>query len=298
MKTTQAADGILIIDKPADWTSHDVVAKLRKLLGTRRIGHTGTLDPFATGVLVVCVNQATRLVQFLTAEEKEYEATMRLGVMTDTGDLTGQPVGEAVDASHITADDLRVVLPHFLGVIRQTPPMYSAKKIGGQKLYEMARRGEIVERPLITVEIKALELLAGEQHEFTLRVACSSGTYIRTLAEDIAKRLAVGAHLIALRRTCVGTHTLAQAHTLEALAVSDAASFLLPMNALLNLPALLVDETECAALSHGKLLAREPLAAPTRLAKCTDQRGELVAIAEYNTVKKGWQPRVVFSVQA
>ncbi len=310
-RTPHSQDGIIVIDKPADWTSHDVVAKLRGLLKTRRIGHTGTLDPFATGVLVMCVNRATRLVQYLTAEDKEYVATMRLGFATDTGDLTGVQIGEAMDASHVTAADIEAVLPRFRGVIQQTPPMYSAKKINGQKLYELARRGETVERAAVTLEIKELEVRSpafrrndspaqdlppegGTTYSFTLRVVCSSGTYIRTLAEDIGHALGVGAHLTALRRTRAGTHTLEQAHTLAALAEMDAMPQLMPMRTALNFPELVVSNDERAALFNGKALYREAAAG---LAQCVDQTGELIAIVEYLTEKKGWQPRVVFHVQ-
>jgi tRNA pseudouridine55 synthase len=291
----QSQEGVLLINKPADWTSHDVVAKLRKVLKTRRIGHTGTLDPFATGVLVVCVNRATRLVQFLTADEKEYVATMRLGVMTDTGDFTGTPVGEAKDASQITADDINAVLPSFRGVIQQTPPMYSAKKIAGQKLYELARRGETVERAAIAVEIKELELLSGSAGKFTFRVVCSTGTYIRTLAEDIGLQLGVGAHLLALQRTRVAAHKLANTQTLSDLTEGRELPRLLPMNAALDLPELLVNETECAALFNGKVLHRAPLNDAITQAKCVAQSGAIIAIVEYNAAKNGWQPRVVFN---
>ncbi|MBK8314752.1 MAG: tRNA pseudouridine(55) synthase TruB [Acidobacteria bacterium] len=151
-------DTVLIIDKPEGLTSHDVVSRVRKILKTRRVGHSGTLDPFATGVLVVCVNRATRLVQFLTGENKEYLATMRLGVATDTGDLTGTPISEATDAGSITAESIREALSHFRGRINQIPPMYSAKKIRGVKLYELARKGMEIEREPIEVEISELEL--------------------------------------------------------------------------------------------------------------------------------------------
>ncbi len=309
LHTPHSQDGVIVIDKPADWTSHDVVAKLRGLLKTRRIGHTGTLDPFATGVLVMCVNRATRLVQFLTADEKEYVATMRLGFATDTGDLTGVQIGEAIDASHITAADIEAVLPRFRGVIQQTPPMYSAKKIGGQKLYELARRGETVERSAVTLEIKELEVGSpafrrndspaqdlppegGTTNSFTLRVVCSSGTYIRTLAEDIGKALNVGAHLTVLRRTRVGRHTLAQAHTLEA--VAEAVPQLIPMRTALNFPEFAVSDDERAALFNGMILQRDT---GVGFAQCVDPTGTLIALVEYLTEKKGWQPRVVFHVQ-
>src|SRR4030095_11690044 len=182
----RSQDGVLVIDKPEGLTSHDVVARARKILGTRRVGHAGTLDPFATGVLVVCVNRATRLVQFLTGDDKEYVATMRLGFATDTGDLTGTPKTPVTDAGNITSDKVRESFSRFLGPIKQIPPMNSAKKVGGVKLYEMARRGEEIERAPIAVEIKKLELLdptgdsgraqANAQTapaEFSFRVVCS-----------------------------------------------------------------------------------------------------------------------------
>src|SRR5215468_6160152 len=187
-------DGVLIIDKPQDWTSHDVVARVRKILRTRRVGHTGTLDPFATGVLVICLNRATRLVQFLTGDDKEYVATMRLGFATDTGDLTGTPKTPVTDTGNITSDKVKDTFSRFLGPIKQIPPMYSAKKVGGVKLYEMARRGEEIERAPVIVEIKKLELIKPAARfgraqataqttpgEFSFRVVCSSGTYIRAL---------------------------------------------------------------------------------------------------------------------
>src|SRR5499426_3820454 len=158
IRNPQSQDGVLVIDKPEGLTSHDVVARMRKILGTRRVGHAGTLDPFATGVLVVCVNRATRLVQFLTGADKEYVATMRLGFATDTGDLTGRPKTPVTDTRNITSEKIQGAFSHFLGHIKQVPPMYSAKKVGGVKLYEMARHGKEIERAPVEVEIKKLEL--------------------------------------------------------------------------------------------------------------------------------------------
>src|SRR5215475_2179590 len=158
LPTPHPPDGVLVIDKPEGLTSHDVVARVRKILGTRRVGHAGTLDPFATGVLVICVNRATRLVRFLTGDDKEYVATMRLGFATDTGDLTGRPKTPVTDAGNITSEKVKEAFSRFLGPIKQIPPMYSAKKIGGVKLYEIARRGEEIERAPIVVEIKKLVL--------------------------------------------------------------------------------------------------------------------------------------------
>lgn len=186
------ANGILIIDKPAGWTSHDVVAKLRGILHEKRIGHAGTLDPMATGVLPVFVGRATRAVEFAAEREKEYLAGLRLGLTTDTQDTTG-----TVTATHpVTAGraDLEAVLPQFTGDILQIPPMYSAIKRQGQKLYELARRGQEVERDPRPVTIHALEILdQPSPTEYTLRVACSKGTYVRTLCHDIGQALGCGA---------------------------------------------------------------------------------------------------------
>ena len=304
-------NGILLIDKPADWTSHDVVARSRKLLGTRRVGHTGTLDPFATGLLVVCVNKGTRLVQFLTSEDKEYLATARFGFATDTGDLTGQPLTTPVSAAHLSVDLLDEAAAGLRGRIEQLPPMYSAKKIGGVKLYELARRGEQVERQPIQVEIKAFELLAEEAsndnhtRDFRFRVVCSSGTYIRTLAEDLGKRLGIGAHLTALRRTRVGQFSLDQAISLERLAelaqANQTEQALLPLRPALDLPEIILDANEQRALTHGQAIRWYPHHSQS-LPDCTtvklcNQQGELLAIAFYNAQTQAWQPRVVLCEQ-
>lgn len=295
------ADGVLVIDKPADWTSHDVVAKVRKILRTRRIGHTGTLDPFATGVLAVCVNRATRLVQFLTGDDKEYAATMRLGFATDTGDFTGQPLAPVVDADHITAEQVQSVLAQFRGRIQQIPPMYSAKKIGGVRLHELARRGETIERQPIEIEIKEIELQAdgSRSPEFSFRVVCSSGTYIRTLAEDIGKQLGVGAHLTALRRTRTGDCRLAQAMTLERLAelaeAGRVGEALIPMAEAVNLPEIRLNAEECRAIAHGRSIWRREDRQTGTLAKLCDGVGQLLAIAEYDAHRTMWQPRVVMT---
>ena len=256
-------DGILIVDKPADWTSHDVVAKVRKICQTKRVGHTGTLDPFATGVLVICLNRATRLVQFLTGEDKEYLATIRFGFATDTGDLTGTPLTAPAATDHLTPALIEAALKSFRGHLQQIPPMYSAKKIGGVKLYEMARRGEEIERQPITVEIKELELLGQIPGDglFTIRVVSSAGTYIRTLAEDIGKALGIGAHLQSLRRTRVGNCVLGQAVTLEQLAKISAtgklSDVLIPMAKSLLLPEVQINETEKGLVQHGRTLQRD-----------------------------------------
>lgn len=260
-------DGILIVDKPAGWTSHDVVARARRLLRERRVGHTGTLDPFATGVLVLLLGRATRLAPFLAGAEKEYEAVIRFGYATDTGDLTGRPLvaargadaedGAARGAGEESDKNLRAVevgsfniadcsslnealienaLAGLRGEIEQVPPMYSAKKVKGQKLYELARRGEEVERAAVRVTVREFEMSRrrdgggdGEPVEFLshhadgktcdlrARVVCSAGTYVRTLAESVGAALGVGAHLAELRRTRAGEFKIESAVTLDAL---------------------------------------------------------------------------------
>jgi len=316
----QSQDGVLVIDKPEGLTSHDVVARARKILKTRRVGHTGTLDPFATGALVVCVNRATRLVQFLTGDDKEYIATMRLGFATDTGDLTGEPKTPVTDARNITSDKVIESFGRFRGHIKQIPPMYSAKRVGGVRLYEMARRGEEIERAPVQVEIKELELCepagaspgdlaqTGAQTtsvEFSFRVVCSSGVYIRTLAEEIGSVLGVGAHLTRLRRTRAGNCSLDVAMTLEGLTDmaqsghSDQA--MISMADAVAMPALQVGEEGRKRVSHGRSIEHPeeerfinwPDLVDGALAKICDKKNQLIAIAEYDSSKILWHPRVV-----
>ena len=208
------ADGIIIIDKPSGWTSMDVCAKLRGILKTKKVGHAGTLDPMATGVLPVFVGQATRAVSFAESGEKEYVAGLRLGLVTDTQDTEGQVLTQAPVTA--AAADLLSVLPRFTGEIRQVPPMYSAVKIGGKKLYELARSGKEIERQARPVTIHALELLEQvSPTDFILRIRCSKGTYVRTLCHDIGAALGCGGCMYALRRTMAAGFTLAESHTLE-----------------------------------------------------------------------------------
>ena len=208
------ANGIIIIDKPEGWTSMDVCAKLRGILRTKKIGHAGTLDPMATGVLPVFVGQATRAVSFAESGSKEYVAGLRLGLVTNTQDTSGETLDERPVTA--TADDLRAVLPRFTGEIEQIPPMFSAIKIGGKKLYELARKGQEVERKGRAVTIYELELLeqTGES-EYLLRILCSKGTYVRTLCHDIGEALGCGGCMSSLRRTMASGFTLADAVTLE-----------------------------------------------------------------------------------
>lgn len=212
-------NGILLIDKPQDWTSSDVVAKLRGILHERRIGHSGTLDPLATGLLVVFIGRATRAVEFAEADSKEYIASLRLGVKTDTQDITGNVLSEC--ECDISEDKLKEALSRFVGDIEQTPPMYSAIKVGGKKLYELARRGEEVEREARKIYISKLEIMSHDG-DYVLDILCSKGTYIRTLCNDIGDYLACGGCMSQLRRVKAGVFDIENAHTLaEVQAAAD-----------------------------------------------------------------------------
>ena len=208
-------NGIVIIDKPAGWTSQDVTARLRRVFNTRRIGHGGTLDPMATGVLPVFVDRATRGVEFFEHAEKTYETVLQLGITTDTEDTTGTVLEER-DVS-VTEADVLAVLPRFRGEIMQIPPMYSALKVNGKKLYELARAGKEVERQPRPITIHELELLEFGGNTARLRVRCSKGTYIRTLCKDIGQALGCGGCMAQLRRVQAGEYTIGEAVPLETL---------------------------------------------------------------------------------
>lgn len=211
--------GIIVMDKPADFTSFDVVAKLRGILHIKKIGHTGTLDPIATGVLVVCVGRATKLVSKLTAEEKIYEAGVLFGEKYDTGDITGKLIKN--DSVVITEDDFRTACQQFVGDIDQIPPMYSAKKVNGKKLYEYAREGIEVEREPERIHIYSIELLGFDFPHAQIRVHCSKGTYIRTLIEDISEAAGTVGTMESLRRTKNGDFSIEDAVTFDQLEAAD-----------------------------------------------------------------------------
>src|SRR5437660_3188328 len=259
-------DGALIIDKPAGITSHDVVTRVRKIIAERRVGHTGTLDPFATGVLVILVGRATRLAQFLSGAEKEYEAIIRLGYATDTGDATGRSISETQRCVEVPRAAIEAAFASLRGEIEQTPPMYSAKKVGGRKLYELARRGEEIERKPIRVTIGKFESTSPDDRflrenddgtcDLQVRVVCSAGTYVRVLAEDFGKRLRIGAHLAELRRTRAGDFKIEAAITFERLtelAQSDSASQILisPDAMLSHLPTVQLTADDVRRTLHG-----------------------------------------------
>ena len=206
-------NGIILLDKSEGWTSHDVVAKLRGILGERRIGHSGTLDPMATGLLVVFVGRATRAVEFAESHEKEYFAGIRPGITTDTQDISGNILKTSERV--FSREELLSVLPEFMGEIRQLPPMYSAIKIHGQKLCNLARNGIEVERESRPVTIKALEITGESGGDYILHVVCSKGTYIRTLCHDIGESIGTGATLSSLRRTTAGRYSVDDAHTID-----------------------------------------------------------------------------------
>lgn len=206
-------DGILIIDKPQDFTSFDVVAKVRKALHTKSVGHTGTLDPLATGVLVVCVGKATKLVQYLTCENKKYEAEMKFGIQTDTGDITGKVIFEK--EYDLTLEKINEVISKFIGEQKQVPPMYSALKVNGKKLYEYAREGIEIERESRDIRIDSIENVSFENDTLKFTVACSKGTYIRTLCEDIAIELGTCGTMTNLRRVQTGEFEIENAISVD-----------------------------------------------------------------------------------
>ena len=249
------ANGILIVNKPSGWTSQDVVAKLRGVYHEKRIGHGGTLDPMATGVLPAFLGRATRAVEFFEHAEKEYVATLRLGQITDTQDVTGT-VLEARDVS-VGRADVEAVLPRFTGELEQIPPMYSAVKINGKKLYEIARRGGEVARQPRRITVFELELLDGSGTDWALRVRCSKGTYVRTLCHDVGQALGCGGCMAALTRTRAGAYTLAQSRTLdEILAAEDRDALLLPVDSLFSgCPALKVNAAAEKKLRNGAPVA-------------------------------------------
>jgi len=210
---TEPMDGVLVIDKAAGPTSHDVVSSVRKLLKTKKVGHTGTLDPAATGVLPLVIGRATKVARYLTGSDKVYHATVRLGANTDTLDREGQILRER--PVEVTEQEVRAVLAEFVGEIEQIPPMYSAKKIKGKRLYELARQGVEVEREAKQVTIHSIDLVACELPDVTIDVSCSMGTYLRVLAEDVGERLGCGGYLFELRRTAAGPFNIDEAITLE-----------------------------------------------------------------------------------
>ena len=243
-------DAIFNVLKPPDMTSHDVIGFLRRALNTKKIGHGGTLDPDAAGVLPVFAGSATRLLEFAVEGRKEYIAEFTLGTQTDTGDDSGEVV-KTLPVPAFTEADLQNVLQKFLGKQMQLPPMYSAIKINGKKLYQLARQGVEVQRPARPIEVYKLELLYYTANTFTVRVACSKGTYIRVLGEDLANALGTCGTMSFLLRTQVGAYTIDAAHTLQEIADNPAACASLPISAVEHLPKLLVNARQAARITNG-----------------------------------------------
>jgi tRNA pseudouridine55 synthase len=313
-------DGALIIDKAAGLTSHDVVARVRRILREGRVGHTGTLDPFATGVLVVLVGRATRLAQFLSGTEKEYQAVIRLGQATDTGDITGKPISDAdtttIDKSSRNWSDSEIedAFQNLRGEIRQVPPMYSAKKRGGRRLYEIARRGEEIEREPLSVHVHTFQATRqGNQLlrfnddgtcDLTVRVVCSAGTYVRTLAESFGQNLGVGAHLSELRRTRAGEFAITDAVGLEELSAKVdeglMATVMLTPDAVLGSMSLVeLSPSDAQRTRQGIAISLEAgirsISADGENVRMRDLEGRLVAVGSYDAEENLLRPRVVLS---
>lgn len=270
--------GLVVVDKPAGMTSHDVVSRLRKLLRTRRIGHAGTLDPMATGVLVCGVQRATKLLGHLALDTKAYLATIRLGAATSTDDAEGEPVGGA-DASSVAEADVRTAIAALTGDLEQVPSAVSAVKVAGRRAYQLAREGETVELAPRPVTVARFDLLASRRGngvtDLDVHVDCSTGTYVRALARDLGAALGVGGHLTALRRTRVGQFGLAEARTLDELAQDPALSLDLDAAVRTAFPARPINGSEAVALSHGRWL--DPAGLPGTYA-AFDPDGRAVAL--------------------
>ena len=270
-------DGIVIVDKPQDWTSQDVTAKLRGVFQTRRIGHGGTLDPMATGVLPVFVGRATRGVEFFEQADKVYETTLRLGITTDTEDTTGTVL--ETKAVSVTEEEIKAVLEQFKGEIQQIPPMYSAIKINGQKLCDLARRGKEVERKPRTITIFSLDFLGITGEDIRLRVHCSKGTYIRTLCKDIGEALGCGGCMAELRRVAAGSYTQAEAIPLAELVESqNPGQYLRGVDTLFAaFPAVALTEKQALRTRNGNAFSID---LPDGTYRAYDKTGEFLMLAK------------------
>ena len=292
-------DGLVVVDKPGAHTSHDVVARMRKLYGQRRVGHAGTLDPDATGVLLVGLGRATRLLRYLQDAGKSYRARMVFGVATDTLDASGA----VLERAEMRVDQTQVeqAAHMFVGDIEQIPPMVSAIKVDGKKLYELARKGETVERAPRRVRIDALvveDFIAGAYPEATIRVDCSSGTYVRTLVADLGTALGGCAHLAQLRRLRVGSFGIDEARTLDEIATDPAGAVLTPAAALRDLPRVVVGGEQLRAVAHGATFAAPALLGDTNEPgpfAVVDDGYELLAV--YERRGAGVKPAVVLAPQ-
>lgn len=307
----------MIVDKPEGLTSHDVVSRVRRAAGMRRVGHAGTLDPFATGVLIVCLGRATRLVQFLVHLEKEYRAKVRLGYATNTQDLTGERI-TPTKSSQLSLEQVRSVVESFAGPQLQLPPMFSAKKVAGERLYKAARAGREVERQAVPITIHSIEMVESGSGtlsknedgtvDFDMSVRCSSGTYIRTLAHDIGLRLGTGAHLAALRRTRVGKAGIDRAIGLDELESLGRESSLesrliSPSETVGHLPQVFLEQDQLGLIANGRAVeiggaGGLDLKAESRPVRISDASGRLVAIGELDPSGTTIRPRIVLAADA
>jgi len=286
------AAGFLPVDKPAGPTSHDVVAIARRALRERRIGHTGTLDPFASGLLLLAIGWATRLAEYLSDLPKSYAATMRLGIATDTDDRTGRTVATSDEWRALEPLEIRASLESLVGEIQQVPPMYSARKVGGRRLYAMAREGVEVQREATPATIHSIEVTRIEGPVVAFEITCGTGTYIRSIARDTGIELGCGAHLVELRRTAIGPHRVQCAVPVDRL--EDAAlvkrAWVTPAHALAHLPAVDIDADQARSLAQGRAITVPPGTGAGVAAAL--EHGELVAVGE--VVGDALRPRKVF----
>jgi tRNA pseudouridine55 synthase len=293
--------GILNVDKPPGMTSHDVVDAVRRVAGQRKVGHAGTLDPMATGVLLVCLGQATRISEYLMAGRKRYRATIVMGATTDTYDADGEVLSRG-GRTDFTRQELESALADFVGRIEQVPPMYSAIKQGGQPLHKLAREGKTVERAPRPVEIDEIVLLDWTSPSLILEVACSPGTYIRSLAHDLGQQLGCGAYLAALVRLRSGRFGLEESVSLgrleEAFQNEQEDEYLLPLDeALLDWPAMIVDGDEGLRIRQGQSVTGKPPAPEGTevLCRAYSSEGDFLAILSYDAAAERWRPKKVFA---
>ncbi len=296
-----AISGVLVVDKPIGMTSHDVVNAIRFGTGIRRAGHTGTLDPRASGVLVILVGPAVRLSEYVSASDKRYQAIIRMGASTDTFDADGRFTRQLQPAINVTEQQFEDALKNFVGEIEQTPPPYSAVKVRGRRAYDMARRGEPVALPPRKINVYHLEVLEWAPPEVVVDVHCSSGTYVRSLANDLGEVLGTGAYLVGLRRTKSGRFSLRDATPLRKLQESFRAGnwyqYLIPAaEALGDWPAVELDPDQVEAVKHGHRIPANPADRPgiDNLVRGVSMAGELVSLMELDSTTSEWQPKKVF----
>lgn len=297
MTPDSGISGLLVVDKPKGLTSHDVVGRVRRIAGTRRVGHTGTLDPMATGVLVVCLGKATRLIPYVEesggADAKEYEALIRFGFETATDDAEGEASSAILDAGALTREAITAALAGFVGTLMQIPPAYSAKKVAGERAYAMARRGEDVTLEPVRVEVASAALLDLGEAGARVRFECSRGTYIRALARDLGRKLGVGAHLAALRRTRSGAARIDRAILLDELNAETLGRALMPMAEILDTwPRVVVDEREATDLRLGRAITLGRFGDMSGRVRVCERPGALVALATLESARL--QPFCVF----